>query len=256
MRMIDSAAGQATAYGHDLAGATAKLAAAASTDGVRTIIETLVRSTREIEANNKALEQRLKASHSEIKQLQDNLDAVRTESLTDPLTSLGNRKFYDQAITKALALAQKSETPLALLISDIDNFKKFNDTFGHLTGDQVLRLVALSVKQNVKGHDLACRYGGEEFAIILPDTQLRAAVTVAEHIRRAVMTKELIKRSTSENLGRITVSLGVAMFRPGDTAATLYERADQCLYAAKRNGRNRVVCETDAEADRARAKVA
>ncbi|MFX5705717.1 diguanylate cyclase, partial [Acinetobacter baumannii] len=81
------------------------------------------------------------------------------------------------------------------------------------------------------GHDLACRYGGEEFAIILPDTQLRAAVTVAEHIRRAVMTKELIKRSTSENLGRITVSLGVAMFRPGDTAATLYERADQCLYA-------------------------
>ncbi|MBN8941364.1 MAG: GGDEF domain-containing protein [Rhizobiales bacterium] len=256
MRMIDSAAGQATAYGHDLAGATAKLAADASTDGVRTIIETLVRSTREIEANNKALEQRLKASHSEIKQLQDNLDAVRTESLTDPLTSLGNRKFYDQAITKAVALAQKSGTPLALLISDIDNFKKFNDTFGHLTGDQVLRLVALSVKQNVKGHDLACRYGGEEFAIILPDTSLRAAVTVAEHIRRAVMTKELIKRSTSENLGRITVSLGVAMFHPGDTAATLYERADQCLYAAKRNGRNRVVCETDAEADRARSKVA
>ncbi|QCI68570.1 GGDEF domain-containing protein [Phreatobacter stygius] len=256
MRMIDSAAGQATAYGHDLAGASAKLAAAASTDGVRTVIETLVRSTREIEANNKALEQRLKASHSEIKQLQDNLDAVRTESLTDPLTSLGNRKFYDQAIAKAVALAQKSETPLALLVSDIDNFKKFNDTFGHLTGDQVLRLVALSVKQNVKGHDLACRYGGEEFAIILPDTPLRAAVTVAEHIRRAVMTKELIKRSTSENLGRITVSLGVAMFRPGDTAATLYERADQCLYAAKRNGRNRVVCETDAEADRGRAKVA
>ncbi|WP_163612547.1 diguanylate cyclase, partial [Klebsiella pneumoniae] len=72
----------------------------------------------------------------------------------------------------------------------------------------------------VKGHDLACRYGGEEFAIILPDTSLRAAVTVAEHIRRAVMTKELIKRSTSENLGRITVSLGVAMFHPGDTAAT------------------------------------
>ena len=256
MRMIDSAAGQASAYGHDLAGASAKLSAAASTEGVRAVIETLVRSTREIEANNKALEQRLRASRSEIRQLQDNLDAARTESLTDPLTSLGNRKYYDQAITKALLLAQKSGMPLALLVSDIDNFKKFNDTFGHLTGDQVLRLVALAVKQNVKPGDLACRYGGEEFAIILPDTTLRAAVSVAEHIRRAVMTKELIKRSTSENLGRITVSLGVAMFRPGDTAATLYERADKCLYTAKRSGRNRVICETDAEIVRERSKVA
>ncbi|QCK87630.1 GGDEF domain-containing protein [Phreatobacter aquaticus] len=256
MTMIDSAAGHATAYGQDLAGASAKLATTGSTEGLRSIIENLVRSTREIEANNKALEQRLKASRTEIKQLQENLDAVRTESLTDPLTSLGNRKFYDQAISKSLALANKSGTPMALLISDIDHFKKFNDTFGHLTGDQVLRLVALSVKQNVKGQDLACRYGGEEFAIILPDTTLRAAVTVAEHIRRAVMTKELIKRSTSENLGRITVSLGVAAFRPGDTVATLYERADRCLYAAKRNGRNRVICETDPEADSVPAKVA
>ncbi len=249
MTLIDSAAGQANAYGNDLAGASARLAAVGSPEGVRAIIENLVRSTREIEANNKALEQRLKASRSEIKLLQENLDAVRTESLTDPLTSLGNRKYYDQSIAKAVALANKTETPLSLLVSDIDHFKKFNDTFGHLTGDQVLRLVALSVKQNVKGQDLACRYGGEEFAIILPDTSLRAAVTVAEHIRRAVMTKELIKRSTNENLGRITISLGVATFRPGDTVASLYDRADRCLYAAKRNGRNRVVCETDPEAE-------
>lgn len=249
MTMIDSAAGQANAYGNDLAGASARLASMGSPEGVRTIIENLVRSTREIEANNKALEQRLKASRSEIKLLQENLDAVRTESLTDPLTSLGNRKYYDQSIAKAVALANKAETPLSLLVSDIDHFKKFNDTFGHLTGDQVLRLVALSVKQNVKGQDFACRYGGEEFAIILPDTTLRAAVTVAEHIRRAVMTKELIKRSTNENLGRITISLGVATFRPGDTVASLYDRADRCLYAAKRNGRNRVVCETDPEAE-------
>lgn len=142
MTMIDSAAGQANAYGNDLAGASARLASMGSPEGVRTIIENLVRSTREIEANNKALEQRLKASRSEIKLLQENLDAVRTESLTDPLTSLGNRKYYDQSIAKAVALANKAETPLSLLVSDIDHFKKFNDTYGHRVGDEVLRVVA------------------------------------------------------------------------------------------------------------------
>ena len=133
------------------------------------------------------------------------------------------------------------------MMTDIDHFKTFNDTFGHLTGDQVLRLVALSVKQNVKGQDLAARYGGEEFAVILPDTVLRSGVTVADHIRRAVMTKELMKRSTGEHLGRVTISIGVATLRPEDSAASLIGRADQCLYAAKRNGRNQVVCETDPE---------
>jgi diguanylate cyclase len=118
---------------------------------------------------------------------------------------------------------------------------------GHLTGDQVLRLVAMSVKHNVKGKDTAARYGGEEFAVILPNTTLRAAVTVAEHIRRAVMAKELMKRSTGENLGRMTISIGVATLRKADSRQSLIERADMCLYAAKRHGRNRVICETDPE---------
>ena len=111
----------------------------------------------------------------------------------------------------------------------------------------MLRLVALSLKDNVKGADLAARYGGEEFAVILPDTSLRQATTVAEHIRRAVMGRELMKRSTGENLGRVTMSIGVATLHPGNTSATLIERADTCLYAAKRNGRNRVICEVDPE---------
>jgi diguanylate cyclase len=121
------------------------------------------------------------------------------------------------------------------------------DNFGHLTGDQVLRLVAMSVKHNVKGKDTAARYGGEEFAVILPNTMLRAAVTVAEHIRRAVMARELMKRSTGENLGRMTISIGVATLRKADTGQSLIERADTCLYAAKRHGRNCVICETDPE---------
>ena len=99
---------------------------------------------------------------------------------------------------------------MSLIMTDIDHFKSFNDTWGHLTGDQVLRLVAMSMKQNVKGQDIAARYGGEEFAVVLPNTVLRSALTVADHIRRAVMSKELMKRSTGENLGRVTVSVGVA----------------------------------------------
>lgn len=130
---------------------------------------------------------------------------------------------------------------MSLMLTDIDHFKTFNDNFGHLTGDQVLRLLAMSVKHNVKGEDTTARYGGEEFAVILPNTILRAAVTVAEHIRRAVMAKELVKRSTGEHLGRMTISIGVATLRKGDTGQSLIERADTCLYAAKRHGRNRVI---------------
>src|SRR6202011_5642207 len=130
----------------------------------------------------------------------------------------------------------------------VDNFKAFNDKFGHLTGDQVLRLVAMSMEHNVKGRDIAARYGGEEFAIALPQTTLASAIAVADHIRRAVMNKELMKRSSGERLGRVTISIGVALLRPTDTPQSLLERADKCLYAAKHNGRNQVVAECDLEA--------
>src|SRR5215217_4673336 len=257
MSMIDAAVGSATQYTESLAHATQDLGTAKDRDGLRTIVETLVRATRDMEENNSRLENSLKASKQEINQLQVNLEAVRNESLTDPLTSLANRKYFDQALEKFIVQCVTANEPLALLLTDIDHFKAFNDTFGHLTGDQVLRLVALSVKQNVKGQDIAARYGGEEFAVVLPNTVLRSAITVADHIRRAVMTKELMKRSTGQNLGRVTISLGCATARKGDTVQSLIARADACLYAAKRNGRNRVICETDPEfAASAEAKVA
>ena len=103
------------------------------------------------------------------------------------------------------------------MLLDIDHFKRFNDTWGHQTGDQVLRLVAMTLKSNIKGKDMAARYGGEEFAAILPETDLEGAMIVADNIRKAVQAKELLKRSTNEKLGRITASFGVAMYQPGDT---------------------------------------
>jgi diguanylate cyclase len=246
MSMIDAAIGSASSYQQSLAGAE-DIPHDADRDQLRLIIETLVRSTKEVEIANQALQSRLVDSREEIRQLQENLEVVRTESLTDPLTSLANRKYLENAITRLIADAENHGTPLAVILTDIDHFKKFNDTYGHLTGDQVLRLVALALKDNLKGQDIAARYGGEEFAVLLPRTTLRHGVTVAEHVRRAIMGKELVRRSTGETLGRVTISLGVSSWRKGDSAASLLERADSCLYAAKRSGRNCVIDEATFE---------
>jgi diguanylate cyclase len=247
MSMIDCAAGSVNSYTESLAGMSEKIGQLKDRESLRTIVETLVHTAKEMELSNTKLEQRFSASKREILDLHANLNAVRSESLTDPLTQLANRKFFDTALAAAIPGARAKNEPLSLLLSDIDHFKNFNDSFGHLTGDQVLRLVAMSVKQNVKGQDTAARYGGEEFAIILPNTVLRSAIALADHIRRSVMTKELMKRSTGEYLGRVTISVGVATLHKTDIAQSLIERTDGCLYAAKRHGRNRVMCETDPE---------
>jgi diguanylate cyclase len=257
MAMIGAAAGNASSYTESLIEVAQKLGLATDEPAVRAIVETLVQATQEMEINNQALEARLSASKQEITELQQNLEAVRSDSLTDPLTSLANRKYFDETLAKAIADARAKSEPLSLMMTDIDHFKKFNDSFGHLTGDQVLRLVAMSAKQNVKGQDIAARYGGEEFAIVLPNTALHSAITLADQIRRVVMGKELMKRSTGEHLGRVTISVGVAALQEGDTMQSLIERADTCLYAAKRNGRNRVISEADsAVSNPATSKVA
>jgi diguanylate cyclase len=247
MTLITDALGMTAAFGHSLDGATRELVAAHDRDSVKSVVESLVKSTIEMRENNKVLEARLIGSKQEINNLQQSLEAIRAETLTDPLTGLGNRKYFDRAIEDAVKSAINQGEPLSLLMFDIDHFKSFNDNYGHLTGDQVLRLVAMSLKATIKGQDITARYGGEEFAVVLPNTALRQALTVADHIRRAVMSKELKKKSTGEILGRVTISVGVSMLQNGDDTDSLIERADACLYAAKRNGRNRVVCEADPE---------
>jgi diguanylate cyclase len=247
MSLLGKAADSSVVHATNLAGMNKQLAPTLGPDGIRSIIDKLIHTAREMESSNRTLEQRLKSAKDEIHELHTHLEAVRTESLTDPLTTLANRKHFDVSVAALVAEANQKSEPMTLVLADIDHFKTFNDTFGHLIGDQVLRLVALALKDNVKGRDIAARYGGEEFAVILPETSLRQGTTVGEHIRRAVMGKELMKRSTGENLGRITVSVGVASLHRGEGVASLIERADNCLYAAKRNGRNRVICEVDPE---------
>ena len=247
MGLIVDGLGMSRTYDAKLGGASEKLRGAKTSDQIKAVVDGLLKSTREMQEANKALENRLALSKAEISNLQHSLEAIRAESLTDPLTGLGNRKYFDRSIEMAVRTAQASGEPLSLLLFDIDHFKSFNDSYGHLTGDQVLRLVAMSLKQTIKGQDITARYGGEEFVVVLPATALRQALTVADHIRRAVMAKELKKKSTGEILGRVTISVGVSMLKPDDTTDSLIDRADACLYAAKRSGRNRVVCEVDPE---------
>jgi diguanylate cyclase len=247
MTLITEALGMSASYDDSLSRATQRLAVSHDRDQVKPIVESLLQSTHAMRDTNKALESRLSLSKTEISNLQQSLEAIRAESLTDPLTGLGNRKYFDRSIETSVQNALASGEALSLLMFDIDHFKSFNDSYGHLTGDQVLRLVGMSLKQTIKGQDITARYGGEEFAVVLPNTALRQALTVADHIRRAVMAKELKKKSTGEILGRVTISVGVSMLKPGDDTDSLIERADACLYAAKRNGRNRVICEVDPE---------
>lgn len=239
--MIAAARNSADAYGRSLEDLGRSLGIETDPRSMRVMVEGLV---REMASTNAELGKKLTESRRQMVRLKGNLEAARAESLTDPLTLLGNRKSFEATMAKALA----ENAPFSLLLADIDRFKQFNDTFGHLTGDQVLRLVAATVKQNVKGRDTVARFGGEELAIILPQTLLSAARATAENIREAVMTRDLIKRSTGEKLGRITMSIGVSTWRPGDTAQSLVERADQALYAAKGAGRNCVFLENEAPA--------
>jgi diguanylate cyclase len=247
MNLITDALGMSQSYDAKLSGANEKLRSAKTRDQIKPIVDGLMKSTREMRDTNKALENRLALSKTEISDLQHSLEAIRAESLTDPLTGLGNRKYFDRAFEVAVRTALANGEPLSLLMFDIDHFKSFNDSYGHLTGDQVLRLVAMTLKQTIKGQDITARYGGEEFAVVLPSTGLRQALTVADHIRRAVMAKELKKKSTGEILGRVTISVGVSLLKPGDDTDSLLERADACLYCAKRNGRNRAICDVDPE---------
>ncbi|WMT88723.1 GGDEF domain-containing protein [Pelagibacterium sp. 26DY04] len=242
---IDIAMETADSYSGSLQQASGDLEAGIDKDALKMLSSRLLQETRRMQDMNRRLEAELENSKDDISLLQRDLDEVRKESMLDPLTKIPNRKRFDEQFAIELERMESSNASLSLLVFDIDHFKAFNDTYGHLTGDQVLRLVAQVLRANLKGRDMPARFGGEEFIAILPETSLDGAISVAENIRRSVQAKELLKRSTNEKLGRITLSVGAAQWREGDTVASLIERADKYLYAAKRAGRNRVMSERD-----------
>ncbi len=243
--VINVAAGSAARYDASLQEIASGLKGGDESASLRDMIDALVGATREVAVANRALETCLRDSRSEVAHLRETLEHVRTETLVDALTGISNRRHFEETLVSAVVSAAKADEPLSLVVIDIDHFKRFNDLYGHLTGDQVLKLVALSMRETLRPRAVLARFGGEEFAMILPGASLAEALADAEGVRRSVEARELLKRSTNESLGRITVSLGVASLLPSDSANSLLDRADACMYAAKRAGRNRVEARAD-----------
>ena len=168
---------------------------------------------------------------------------MQHEAMTDGLTGIPNRKFFEVRLAESIREARDSGEPLCLLVIDIDRFKTFNDTWGHQLGDQVLRLVAKTLTDSVKGRDVTARYGGEEFVIVLERTRLADAVRLADQIRATMMRRKIVRKDTGIDLGVVTVSIGASLYRPDESIEAFVERADAALYVAKRAGRNRVIAE-------------
>ncbi len=221
---------------------------AADNPAISALMDGVLSVAKSVREANERLEQQLAHSSDEVDTLRRNIENIQQEAMLDPLTGVKNRKTFDLEIERLMRAAKENGEPLALVMADVDHFKKFNDKWGHQTGDHVLRLVADVMNANIKGQDVLARYGGEEFAILLPGTSLSNAVMLANRIRSAVESRRLKKRRTDEDLGLVTLSMGAAILGWDDTIESLIERADNCLYAAKNSGRNRVIDEaTDLE---------
>jgi len=241
---IETASGEASAFGRTLD----DFSEAIGGDGkepttIRALVADLVVETQRVAERNHTLEEKLNKASSHVNELKQHLETVQKEAMTDALTGIPNRKSFDTRLREAARDAMESDEHLCLLLADIDHFKRFNDTYGHQLGDQVLRLVARTLTDSVKGRDTPARFGGEEFAIILPQTSLDDAQTVAEHIRLGLMRRKIVGRDKTQDYGSVTLSFGAAEYRPGEPLSNFVDRADAALYRAKRDGRNRVAVE-------------
>ncbi len=175
--------------------------------------------------------------------LRDNVQLSIELAITDGLTGLHNRRYMESHLGTLVEQAAARGKPLAVLVLDIDYFKTINDSYGHDAGDEVLREFAIRVRKSIRGIDLACRYGGEEFVIVMPETDIAVAATVAERLRRRIATEPFPIEQGTRAI-EVTISIGIAALEASaDNAASLLKRADQALYRAKRDGRNRVVAD-------------
>lgn len=213
----------------------------------RSLIENLVTELSKATSRAMALETNLAQTSNELGKIRVSLHEAEQRSKTDTLTGLANRHALEEFLSAAQKHAIESGTCVSALMIDIDHFKTFNDSYGHMFGDQVLKLMASVLRDCIRDDALAARYGGEELVAVLPGVDLQACRYIAERLRTSVAERRIRRRTTGEEISSITISIGVAELRPGESTEKLIDRCDRALYRAKRDGRNRVMTEKDLE---------
>ncbi len=246
-QLIQSHLSDSDAYSERLHGAAARLSQHAQAGPINDIVLALIEDNRDMRDKMGALRSQLEESRLRALQLQNDLERSEEAALRDPVTMIGNRRSFDAALAEEVETAERAGAAFSLALADLDRFKLVNDRFGHMVGDSLLRLFGEILTNNVRAVDRVARYGGEEFAVMLPGAGLEEAAKVAERIRNVLETKQWTIGPNRQPVGKVTVSFGVAKLRPGETAAQLLKRVDECLYDAKSRGRNCVVLETAQE---------
>lgn len=210
---------------------------------IKTVLAEIIAETKDLAETSMTLQTQLDESKKEMQLLRQELAQARETAKTDALTGLLNRRAFDQKLHEYIEIHKQNDFELCLLILDLDHFKQVNDTFGHQMGDNVLRYTANLMKQHIAEHHCAARYGGEEMAVIMPNTPLNKAMEIAEKIRSSLARHPLKCKGSKESIGKVTLSIGVSGFKINDSTESLIERADKAMYRAKANGRNQVMAE-------------
>ena len=238
--------------GGDLAGHGTRLSELATQVGeaenfseVKEIVNEMLDETKALVQSGKRLQTRMKISADDLKQLQDELEKSQQEAQTDTLTTLINRRGLEKRFELERIRARQNDAAFSIIMVDVDHFKKVNDNFGHLVGDSLLRSLARLLKDHIRKNDIAARYGGEEFLILLPETDIDGALAVGNKIRQTLSGREWKIKDSGKNMGKITVSMGIALYKFNEAEEVLVKRADDALYLAKESGRDKIVTEND-----------
>lgn len=210
-------------------------------EGVRRIVDKMLAETRSIMKSGSRLQNRMKVSSEDLRQLQKELEVSQRQAMTDTLTGLANRRGLEKRMELERIRARQNNSPFSVILLDIDWFKRINDEFGHLVGDSMLKGIAGILRSQTRKNDLVARFGGEEFLVLLPETDAQGARAVAEKVRAVLSQKEWKIKESGKKIGQVTASMGIALYHPEEPDNNVVQRADEALYQAKAQGRDRVV---------------